>query len=508
MTISIRLLMKLLRQNLPVVLVCTIVGMLSLLTLSFLSTPKYTSTVRLFVSTPANALDLSSLSVGSSFAQQRVKSYADIIDSPLTLKPVIEKLGLSVTPYTLAKMVSADAPLDTVLIDVKVVTTDPILSANVANAVGEQFENTASQLEFGDSQTGIKVTVVSDATPSRTPSSPRFLLNTLVGLILGFLLGICIAITRLYFSGVVKNTDHLLGLPLLAAVSFDSEAKSHPLINSLNKYSARAEAYRQLRTNIIYHNDKAGANKLEGFVLLITSSLPGEGKTTAALNLALSLVAAGKKIIYVEGDLRRPSAKNYFKDLKMTNNVGFSRLLDSKETSSQSFFKMIKRDPKSGLDLLFAGEVPHNAGELIINDKLANFLVYARKKYEYVIVDSPPLLPVADSLSLSGLADAVLLVVRAGDTRIAQFQGVLHRIQNIGVQPIGCVLNMIPEDARDYDDYGYRYEYSKYGYRGYRYGKYAQRYGSGYGNSSNSGYTPNTYPPDMKNSLRLKINEE
>lgn len=509
MTINLRVLLKLLRQNLPVVLVCSLVGMLGLLTLSFLSTPKYTSTVTLFVSTPANALDLSSLSVGSSFAQQRVKSYADIIDSPITLKPVVEKLGLSLTPYKLASMVSADAPLDTVLIKVNVVTTDPILSANVANAVGQQFEITASQLEFGADQTGIKVTVVNDAIPSESPSSPRYLLNTMAGLILGFLMGICIAVIRLYFSGVVKNTDHLLGLPLLAAVGFDVEAKSHPLINSINKYSARAETFRQLRTNVIYLRRESRQNKrIKGFILVITSSLPGEGKTTAALNLGLTLVAAGKKVLYVEGDLRRPSAKNYFQDLKKLSDTGFSKLLQSNVTTPTSYLRMIKRDAKSGLDLMFAGQVPQNAGELIIKDQISNFLNFAKKRYEYVIVDTPPLLPVSDSLSLAGYADAVILVVRAGETRIAQFQGVLNRIQNIGVQPLGCILNMIPEDARDYDDYGYRYEYGKYSYRGYLYRKYAQKYGYEYGNPSKYGYKPNTYPPDESNSLRLKISEE
>ena len=96
--------------------------------------PKYTSTVRLFVSTPASALDLSSLSLGSSFTQQRVKSYADIINSPITLNPVIQKLGLKQSAHELAGAISADAPMDTVLIDVNVETPDPILSANIANA--------------------------------------------------------------------------------------------------------------------------------------------------------------------------------------------------------------------------------------------------------------------------------------------------------------------------------------------------------------------------------------
>jgi non-specific protein-tyrosine kinase len=508
MTINFNSILKLLRQNLPVVLSFSLVGLIALISISFLAVPKYTSTVRLFVSTPANTLDLSSLSIGSSFAQQRVKSYADIINSPLTLNPVIQNLGLSISAYELASMISARAPIDTVLIDVSVVTTDPILSANIANAVGQQFEITASQLEFGDSATGIKVTVVGDAVPSSTPSSPRYLLNSMAGLVLGFLFGFGVAVIRLYFSGVVKNSDHMSGTPMLATVGFDPEAKAAALISSINKYSARTESYRQLRTSIIHHKEIwQSGGKSGGFVLTITSSLPGEGKTTSALNLGMSLTASGKKVLYVEGDLRRPSAKIYFSQFTQKSRLGFSTILKKTENSSLTYSKMIRRDVKSGLHLMLAGEVPENAGELIMNNEIVKFLNYARKKYEYILIDTPPVLPVSDSLSLARLSDGVFLVVRAGSTRIAQLQGVIAKLRAIGIEPVGALLNMIPEDARDYDDYGYRYEYGKYGYRGYRYRKYKKDYGYDYGYSAGSGYVPKTYPPTVSESLRLEISK-
>lgn len=507
MTINFRVILKLLRQNLPIVLSSSLAGLLMLLGLSFTATPKYTSTVRLFVSTPASALDLSSLSLGSSFTQQRIKSYADIINSPLTLNPVIERLGLKQSAYELAGAISANAPTDTVLIDVNVETPDPILSANIANAVGSQFEITASQLEFGDSQSGIKVTVVGDATPNSTPTSPRFLLNSLVGIILGLSIGFGIAVSRLYFSGVVKNSQHLSGMTLLTAVGFDREAQDFPLINSLNKYSARTEAFRQLRANIIHKKESSqlkGSRSL-GFILTVTSSLPGEGKTTTALNLGISLAAAGKKVLFIEGDLRRPSARKYFEKLFLRDQSGFSSLLNSKSTTKNMYAKLIKRDPVSGMSLILSGPVLTNAGELFSTGQVIKFLDYSRENYEYIIIDSPPLLPVSDSLEIVKLSDTVLIVVRAGVTRIAQLQGIVARIKNIDATPLGAVLNMIPEDARDYDDYGYQYEYSRYGYRGYLYRKYSKKYGHDYGYSQNTGYVPKTYPPLIDDEKKSRL---
>ena len=510
MTVNFKFILKLIRQNLPVMLSSVLVGLILLLTLSFMSTPLYTSTVRLFVSTPANSLDLSSLSVGSSFAQQRVKSYADIINSPLTLNPVIEKLGLRVTAHELAGSISANAPMDTVLIDVIVKTPDPILSANLANAVGAQFAITASQLEFGDSTTGIKVTVVGDAQPSSRPSSPRYLLNTLAGMVLGALVGFVISVLRVYFSGVVKNSEHLGGNTLLAAIAFDDDAIIHPLISEVDKYSARTESYRQLRTNIIHIAEKIESkrNKSNGYVLTVTSSLPGEGKTTSALNLGISLASAGKKVLFLEGDLRRPSAKKYFPELSVKNFQGFAFMLNSKYLSATQYRKLIRFERKTKLDLLLAGPVLANAGELFMSDHLSKFLNFARQNYDFIIVDSPPLLPVSDSLAIAQLSDGILIIVRAGVTRIAQLAGVLSRIKTIGGDPVGAVLNMIPEDARDYDDYGYQYEYSKYGYRGYRYRKYGSKYGDDYTYRPGSNHLPNTYPPLLHDRIRHSIDEK
>jgi Mrp family chromosome partitioning ATPase len=155
--------------------------------------------------------------------------------------------------------------------------------------------------------------------------------------------------------------------------------------------------------------------------------------------------------------------------------------------------------------LILSGPVQSNAGELFTNEQFIKFVSYCRQNYDYVIIDSPPLLPVSDSLAIAKLSDGVLIVVRAGITRIAQLQGVLSRIKTVGGAPIGAILNMIPEEARDYDDYGYQYEYSRYGYRGYLYKKYSQKYGNAYGYLEEASYVPRTYPPRLEDEKKQQL---
>ena len=139
---------RLLVQNRILVGLCTLLGFIASVIITATTTPLYQSNAQLFVSTPAAALDISTLATGGSFSQQRVKSYAQIINSPMTLKPVIKKLELSLTPEQLAEQITSSAPLDTVLIDITVTDPDPLLAADIANAVTDQFGKTVAALEL------------------------------------------------------------------------------------------------------------------------------------------------------------------------------------------------------------------------------------------------------------------------------------------------------------------------------------------------------------------------
>ena len=441
------------------VLITTFLGLASSLGITLLQTPMYESTTQLFVSTPASSLDISALAQGSSFSQQRVKSYAQVINGSATLIPVIVKLGLPYTVEQLASNVKATAPLDTVLINVSVQDKNPATAANIANSIGAQFTETASKLEFGDAQNGIKVSVVKVAIASKSPASPKKLLNLLLGIILGFGLGIGLALIRIIFDTTIKNEEQLDGLPLLSAITFDKDAEKSPLITQINRYSIRSEAFRTLRTNLQFIQPDNPPK-----LIAVTSGSPAEGKTTTGLNLALALSLAGFKTLFIEADLRRPKLAKYLGEDKADK--GFSELLQlpTSELTTAQIKKYFASVQDSELKYIPAGQIPANPSEILNGDNLPTLLTQLRGLFDYVIIDTPPILAVTDAAIISAKSDGVILVVHAGKTVASQFKGVSSALSQVGANVLGVVLNMIPLTARDYDNYGYRYGYS-YGYR-------------------------------------------
>jgi non-specific protein-tyrosine kinase len=451
-------------RHLPILLLTTILGVSGAIYLNYIAIPQYTASADVFVTTPSTALDIGALSTGSNFSEQRVISYAQIINGPSTLEPVIKRLGLDLTPQELAKQVHATAPNGTVLISIFVTDTDPVKAAAIANAVAEQFGLTVQTLELTDSSstaTSIKVTPVRQANPNYVPSSPKKSLNLALGFILGFGIGAGIVILLLIFDRTVKNEDHLNKLPLLGTIRFDATARDKPLLTDLSKYSARTEAFRQLRTNLQLSDSNSNLK-----VILITSALPNEGKTTTALNLAFSLSDSGQRVALLDADLRRPQLKLF---LQMPDEImSISDILTSEKNMAAFVAKpndlMHKINPH--LWVLTSGRIPPNAAELVGSENFRTIVYAMRKNFDILIIDCPPTLPIADAAVIAKVADGVLVVVKAGKTRINQFRGAIATLTNVDAPIIGCVLNMIPINRRA-EEYGYRYGYSSYyGYKG------------------------------------------
>jgi len=463
---EIRDFLLLLVRNFFILLFSTIIGFGSALYYNNKAIPIYKAEIQLFVSTPASAIDIGLLATGSSFSQERVKSYADIIDGPATLDPVIKKLKLKINAQELARNVRAMAPIDTVLISVTVTDTNPKMAARIANEIGKQFSNTVDQLEIPTYgyESPVKVKVVKQAIPPNSPTSPKKILNLLFGLLLGFGIGMSFSIVRLRFDDSIRNEDQLEGLPLLAAIGYDPEASSKPLLSQISRFSSRSEAFRQLRTNIEYM--RAGHAPQ---VISVTSPLPGEGKTTTSINLALALAETGYETVLIEADMRRPSVSNYLVvDHKMH---GLSNLLSNfrSQLNEKVITKSLHATDNQKLKLLTSGEVPPNPVELLDSDKFRKLLKILRKNFQFIIIDTPPLLPVTDGAVVAVQSDGVLLVLKAGSTKINQFKGAVDILSKVGAKINGIALNMIPLSRNGYA-YGYRHTYS-YGYKR-KYGVY------------------------------------
>jgi len=468
---------RLIVQNRVVIGASTLVGLVIAAAITFTTTPLYESQAQIFVSTPASSLDISALATGSSFSQQRVKSYAQIINSPKTLEPVIKRLGLKMDATTLSSMVTASAPLDTVLISLTVTDTNPQRAAAIANAVADQFGVTVGELELHGIaiDSPVKVSTVKDAIPAPAPASPKKAINLALGLLLGFGLGIGLASLRKLLDNSVKNEDDLPGTPLLAAIGFDDTADENPLVTQIGRYAARTEAFRTLRTNLQFLSPD-----LQPQVIVMTSALPNEGKTTSSINLALSLAQAGVKVVLVEADLRRPKVPIY---LEMSSkSEGLSELISgTKKLTPQSIRTVLHSYESTGLKVLLSGKIPPNPSELLGSRKFEELIELLRKQFEYVIIDCPPLLPVTDAAIVSAKADGCILVVHAGFTKKPHFIGSRDAVKAVGSTILGVILNKIPQSSLEYE-YGYRYGYPRY-------------YGANYRPYSNRGSVEGQYAP-------------
>jgi succinoglycan biosynthesis transport protein ExoP len=439
--------LKVLQRRWISILVITLATLAVAAGITFALTPKYTASTRLFFGVQG-AQSGSDLAQGSTFAENQLSSYAQVATTPLVLQPVIDQLGLQTTPGDLAAKVSAYAATDTVIIQITVTDRDPAQSARIANAVGEQLSAAAGNLSprRQDGSQAVKATVVAPAQVPTKATSPSVLRNLAAGLILGLLLGVAIAILRRVLDTKIhseSDLEQLTDVPVLGVVPFDAQADAHPVVIRDDPLSVRAEAVRRLRTNLQFVEAAAHSRSV-----VVTSSIPGEGKSTAALNLAASLSDAGLNVVLVDADLRRPSIARY---VGIEGSVGLTTVL----IGEANLDDVLQPWGDSSLRVLPSGQVPPNPSELLGSGAMADLLDQLTQRFDMVLLDSPPLLPVTDGAILGRLAGTTLVVVGADRLHRSQLRGALESLTTAGVHVAGVVLNMVaPHNFGPYE-YGY-----------------------------------------------------
>lgn len=441
--------LKVLQRRWISILVITLATVAVAAGATFALTPQYTASTRLFFGVQG-ATSGSDLAQGSTFAENQLTSYAQVATSPLVLQPVIDRLGLQSTPTQLSEQVSAYAPTDTVIIQVTVNDPDAQRSADIANAVGQQLSSVASDLSprRQDGSQAVKATILAPAQVPTAPSSPNFLRNIAAGLILGLILGVAIAILRRLLDTKIRSESDLeqvTDVPVLGVVPFDSDAEAHPVVMRDDPLSVRSEALRRLRTNLQFVEAAEHSRSV-----VVTSSIPGEGKTTAALNLALSLADAGLSVALVDADLRRPSLARY---VGLEGSVGLTTVL----IGEAQLEDVLQPYGDGALKVLPSGQVPPNPSELLGSGAMAELLERLSAQFDMVVLDSPPLLPVTDGAILGQLAGTTLVVVGADRTHTTQLRGALESLSTAGVHVSGVVLNKVA--AHNFGPYEYGYTY-------------------------------------------------
>jgi capsular exopolysaccharide synthesis family protein len=454
--LSIQDFLRLLRVRWLIIVATTTVAVAGAVAITVLTTPLYQANTRLFVSTTAGG-SVDAVYQGNLFSQQRVISYTQLLMGETLAARTISKLGLDTNPQELAEQVKASAKADTVLIDVSVVDESPTRARDIADTLSDEFVAMVRELETPQDGTtpDARVVVEQRASIPEKPVSPKPFRNLAIGLALGLFMGIGLAVLRDRLDNTVKDqgtVETSTGVGLIGSIPLDKDRRKDPAILFENDNSAIAEAFRKLRTNLQF---LAVDNPPR--VILITSSMPDEGKSTAAVNIALALAEAEHNVVLVDGDLRRPTIAKY---LGLIGQVGFSTVLANRASLEEVLQKT--RFPR--LTALTSGAVPPNPSELLGSLAAKKILAQLRAHFDYVIVDSSPLLAVTDAAILAADADGVLMVARYGQVKRDQLAHAVRNIADVGASLLGVIITMMP--SRRNSSYSYNYSYSAAGDHG------------------------------------------
>jgi len=423
-----------------------------------IATPEYKATTKLFVAVQtAGATSATDVSQGSAAAQQKVRSYADIVTTGSILDPVIDELHLRTTTSALARRVQASINSNTVVVAIEVTAESGQQAAAIANAIGRSFVRVVESLEkpTADTASLVRAATVQEAIAPTAPSSPNTTLNIAVGLALGAFLGFGAALLRSVLDTRIHTAREVADVtptPVLATLGYDPDVKKQPLIVSGDPRNPLAEAYRTLRSNLQFVNLASGNGSF-----VVTSAMPSEGKTTSTANLAIALAETGARVALVDADLRRPRVADI---MGLENAAGLTDLLIGRAEMDD----VVHRWGRLQLDVLPAGQVPPNPSELLGSAAMRTLLDLLSEQYDYVLLDAPPLLPVTDAAVLATMAAGAVVVTAAKRSRTTQLRVALERLDRVGASVLGIVVNMAPFRSRG--GYGGVYEGSYGSYYG------------------------------------------
>lgn len=404
------------------------------------SPPMYKASSTVFVSTQRGETT-TELVQGSTFTQNLIQSYAGLAKLPSVLEPVIVRLRLDTTVEQLAGAVSANAPLNTALIEITVTGPAAAEAASTANAITASLATTVQGISPKNAA-GTSVVVmqqVAEAQPPTQPFAPNTRLLTLTGAIIGLILAAAIALGRELLDTrikALKDLRRVSDIPLLGTIPLGRRANLDEIVMKTDSHGHAAESYRRLAANLEYINPDAAVHSV-----VVSSASEGEGKSITAVNLALALAEKFERVLLVDADLRQPRIAHY---CQVDGSAGLSTVL-----SGVAELRSVI-EPWGGVYILPAGLVPPNPNQMISSEAMAGLIRTCTADYDIVVIDSAPLLPVTDSLALSRIADGAVLVVRAGATRRGQLAAAIDSIAGVNSNVLGIVLNGVKVPRRNH----------------------------------------------------------
>ena len=440
-----------LRARWRTVLGCALVVLGATAAYTLTLTPTYTATARIFFSaTGPRAGQTAQSPVGTYvITSQDLNTYIEVMNSPAVKDPLRQQLNL---PASEPLVISASTPPQASVLDITAVSSSPARASEIANAVGPQLSQVAakfSPLLAAAGQT-IETTAITPAVAPTEPTSPNVKRNLALGLLAGLIIGIGVAFGRHALDTKVRSEADLKAIsdrPLLSAVPMNKATKNKPLTLVTDPHGMHAESIRRLRTNLLFVDV---TTRKHSFV--VTSAMPGEGKTTTVVNLAMALADTGARVLIVDGDLRNPSVG---KSMGLEGGVGLTTILIGAAQPDD----VVQQWRDTSLYVLPSGQIPPNPSEILGSEPMATLFDHLNKEFDYVLVDSPPVLPVIDAVVINKLVGGLLFVVAADRTRKRDLSSALKALSTVDATPAGFTLNMVSGGSTSPYRYGYyRYE--------------------------------------------------
>ena len=477
--LDVRRLFSLLFRKAWLIGLTAVVGaVLTFLVSYYLITPKYESSTMFYVNNNSGISvgDISaSISSGDMTTRQKlVDSYIIILKTQDTLEDVIGYSGVDVTVEELHKMITAEAVNNTEIFRVAITHPDPAKAERLAWAVGQILPNRIDNIIDGTS-----AKIVEYARVATEPSSPNYVGNTLLGLLVGLVLCISFIILNELFDVVIRSEEDIQMCcphPVLAAVpdmtvqskggyyyrdgdrrrkkSIQTGPKETVLVGSGISFAA-SEAYKLLRTKLQF----SFVDDNDCHIIGVSSAMAGEGKSLSSVNLAYSLAQLDKRVLLIDCDMRRPSlsAKLPIKKLPglsnyLTRQVGMDEVIQTYGNA----------DEEIAFNVISAGRNPPNPIELLNSGRMRKALDQLRSSYDYIILDLPPVGEVSDALVVSKLVDGILLVVRQNYCNRNLLSAAVKQFSFVDTRILGIVMNCATEENGAYGKYYRGYHRSRY----------------------------------------------
>lgn len=448
--ITIMDLLRIIRKHVISVIVTFVVVFAAVCAYTLLTPPKYTATSQVFAtfstssSSDSSQDDFNSLNSAGSYISNQIKSYPTLATTEAVLQPVIDQLGLNSTVSQLAAQLTVTNPTDTAFVNISVEDTNPKEAADIANTVAKSMKTVVEDsLYSSNSKSPVTLSVVQQAQEPSGPSSPKITLNMAIGIVGGLILGIIVALLKDLFSTRIEEAFELqeyIDAPIMGRIPEDDLLKGEVPVIIAKPSSPIAEEYRRVRTNLSFTAPVEGMNSR---LIVMSSTSPSEGKTTSAVNTAVALAENGAKVLLVDADLRHPSVANR---LGLEGNAGLTHVL-----SGQASVKdVVQRYWKPNLHVMPAGPKPPNASALLNSPVMKELLKQALTQYDYVLVDTSPLVVANDAYVFGAMGNGIVIVSGRDVTDKRDLREIAAQLDTLNIAVNGFIFNYAKDSKKDY----------------------------------------------------------